>query len=373
MARSRLFIAALAFVAQLAAQGDATEAILKQAIELHQSGNINAAIEAYQEYLAARPDSPLALSNLGAAYARVARYDDAIAQYRQALKLQPGNTPVELNLALAYYKTGHTETAAANLERVHHAAPDQLQPTLLLANCWLAMGRNHEVAELLTPLSTQRPDDLAIAYMLGTALVRDNQVAGGPVIINRILRNGDSAEARLLLGATKLQARDYPAALTDLTKAVELNPQLPDVYAYYGQALLRTGDSAAATEAFRKELAANPYDFTSNLQLAVLFKEDDKIDDARQCLRRALQVRPTDLGARYQLASIDLHEGKIDEARRQMEAITREAPTFTEAHVTLATIYYRLKRKEDGDRERAIVQKLNAETQAKQQQGVNIK
>jgi len=32
-----------------------------------------------------------------------------------------------------------------------------------------------------------------------------------------------------------------------------------------------------------------------------------------------------------------------------------------------------LRRKEDGDRERAIVQKLNAEAQAKQQQGVNIK
>ncbi|HEY3834929.1 MAG TPA: tetratricopeptide repeat protein, partial [Bryobacteraceae bacterium] len=257
--------------------------------------------------------------------------------------------------------------------KVHQAAPDQLQPTLLLANCWLAMGKNHEVAELLTPISTERPDDLAVAYMLGTALVRDNQVDRGQVVINRILKNGDSAEARLLLGATKLQARDYPAALTDLAKAVELHPNLPDVYAYYGQALLRTGDSPAATEAFRRELTANPYDFTSNLQLAVLYKEDDKIDDALKCLRRALQVRPNDIGARFQLASIDLHEGKLEEARRALDAIAKEAPNFTEAHVALATLYYRLKRKEEGDRERAIVQKLNAETQARQQQGVNIK
>jgi hypothetical protein len=34
--------------------------------------------------------------------------------------------------------------------------------------------------------------------------------------------------------------------------------------------------------------------------------------------------------------------------------------------VTLATIYYRLKRKADGDRERAIVQKLISERQAKE-------
>ena len=59
-------------------------------------------------------------------------------------------------------------------------------------------------------------------------------------------------------------------------------------------------------------------------------------------------------------------QGKVDETRSALEIIVREAPSFTEAHVTLATVYYRLKRKEDGDRERVILQKLNAATQEKQ-------
>jgi len=88
---------------------------------------------------------------------------------------------------------------------------------------------------------------------------------------------------------------------------------------------------------------------------------------------RALQVRPNDIGVRYQIAAIALHDGKLDAARRELEALVKEVPAFTAAHVTLATVYYRLKRKEDGDRERSIVQKLNAETQKKQQQGVNVK
>jgi len=355
------------------AQSDSPEDILKQALSRHQAGDINGAIEAYRKYLAARPDSPMALSNLGAAYAKIARYDDAIAQYRHALKLQPGNAPVELNLGLAYYKTGQADLAAATLEKVHRAAPDQLQPTLLLADCWLAMGKNKKVVELLAGPSDERPDDLAIAYMLGTALVRDEQIPRGQVIIDRILRNGDSAEARLLLGTTKLTAQDYPAALVDLSKAVELNPNLPDVYSFYGQALLATGDSPGAAEAFRKELASNPHDYTANMQLAVLLKEDEKIDDALECLHHALQVRPGDLGARYQLATIDLRGSKAEAARHALESIVKEAPGFTEAHVALATAYYRLKRKEDGDRERAIVQKLNRDAQAKQQQGLNVK
>ena len=375
MVRRALFPASALLICAFSAsaQSETPEEILKQAIDRHQAGDIDAAIQAYRKYLDARPESPLALSNLGAAYARIGRYEDAIAQYRHALKLQPGNAPVELNLGLAYYKTGQTELATAMLERVHRAAPDQLQPTLLLADCWLAMGKNKNVVELLTPLSGQRPDDLAIAYLLGTALVRDNQVSRGQVVIDRILRDGDSAEARLLLGTTKLNAQDYPAALADLSKAVDLNPTLPDIYSYYGQALLATGDPAGAAEAYRKALAANPNDFKANMQLAVLLKEDEKIDEALACLRRALQVRPGDLGARYQLAAIDLHSEKVEAACRALESIVKEAPGFTEAHVALATAYYRLKRKDDGDRERAIVQRLNREAQAKQQQGLNVK
>jgi Flp pilus assembly protein TadD len=355
------------------AQPDATEQLLQQAIALHQAGDMSGAIAAYRKYLSARPDSFMALSNLGAAYARVARYDDAVTQYQHALKLQPGNVKIELNLSLAYYKTGRKSFAAVEAEKVHRAEPNELQPALVLADCWLAMGKNKEVVDLITPFSGRMPDDLALAYLLGTALVRDNQVELGQKAIAPILRNGDSAESHLLLGTTRLNARDYPAALTDLKRAVELNPQLPDVYSFYGLAQLGAGDPAAAAESFRKELTANPQDYMSNLQLGILTKQDEKFDEAAAYLHRALDVRPGDVGARFQIASLDLAKGKPEPARRELEAIVKEVPAYIEAHVTLATVYYRLKLKDEGDRERATVQKLNREVQEKQQRGINVK
>ena len=42
-----------------------------------------------------------------------------------------------------------------------------------------------------------------------------------------------------------------------------------------------------------------------------------------------------------------------------LEEIVKEAPEMVDAHVQLATAYNRLKRKEDADRERAIVERLN--------------
>jgi tetratricopeptide (TPR) repeat protein len=347
------------------ASGD-PEPLLQQALSLHQSGDFDGAIHAYQSYLAQRPASLIALSNLGAAYAHNGRYEDAVEQYKRALKIEPGNVQVKLNLALAYYKASHLNQAAPLFASVHAALPGELQPVLLLADCWLSLGKNKEVADLLSPIAETRPDDLGIAYLLGTALVRDKQTARGQIVIDRILRNGDSAEASLLMGTTNLQVHDYPAALADLSKAVKLNPKLPDVYSFYGKALVATGDEEGAKAAFKTELESNPNDFNSALQLGAILKRDDQMDEASKYLARALQVRPGDLAVRYQLAAIEFSRGNIEKAEKELEGIIKESPTFTEAHVLLATAYYRSKRKDEADRERAIVRKLTAETQAKQ-------
>jgi hypothetical protein len=58
--------------------------------------------------------------------------------------------------------------------------------------------------------------------------------------------------------------------------------------------------------------------------------------------------------------------GRAGEARVLLEDVVKEYPDFVEARVLLASVYYRLNRKADGDRERAIVEKLNREQQSKQ-------
>lgn len=353
--------AALALSA--AGQSQSPRDLLQHAVELHQKGDTEGAIAAYQAFLKERPDAYQIRSNLGAVLVQAGRYDEAIAQYRQALKAEPGNPGIALNLGLAYYKAGQISEAAQQFTGLHAKQPDSRQITMLDADCQLRLGNNKAVIDLLTPLPN---DDLAVDYMLGTALVRDEQTAQGQVVINRILKSGDSAEARLLMGATKSFAMDFAGALEDLTQAVKLNPNLPDVYSYYGMALLATGDQAGAAEAFRKELAGNPNDFTANLQLGAMLRGDEKPEEALPYLQRALRVRPGDPGVRFQLASIEISENKLKDARLALESILKESPKFSEAHVALAGVYYRLKLKAEGDRERAIVKRLQDEVQAKQ-------
>ena len=97
-----------------------------------------------------------------------------------------------------------------------------------------------------------------------------------------------------------------------------------------------------------------------------MLRQDHDYDGARKLLARALRVRPGDFRAEFQLASVNLAAGKLDEARAALESILKRAPQFVEAHVSLATVYYRLGRKADGDREKALAQKLTMEERAKQ-------
>jgi Tfp pilus assembly protein PilF len=117
---------------------------------------------------------------------------------------------------------------------------------------------------------------------------------------------------------------------------------------------------------FGKELEQNPNDYDANLNLGVILRQQQRYPEAMARFRRALSVRPASSPVRYQIGSLHFAQGEVDEARTALEAVVADEPRFVEAHVSLATVYYRLKRKEDGDRERAIVDELNRETQAKQ-------
>ena len=344
--------------------------LLKEAAAFHRAGQLEQAIEDYRLFLEKYPDVAPVRSDLGAALAGAGRYEEAIAEYKGALQLKP-LPQVRLNLALAYYKTAKLSLAVAELKKVRDEMPNDLRPTMLEADCYLRLGENKKVIELLTPVQQTNGDDLAIVYMLGTALVRDGQTEKGQILIDRILKNGDSAEAQLLLGTTKLMVNDFSGALADLQKAVELNPNLPEVYAYYGTALLSTGDQAGAQEAFEHALRDDPNNFDANLRMGLLLRKDEKYDGALKYIHHALEIRPGDVGVRYQIASIEMSVGQVKEARSHLESLVAEAPNFTEAHVSLATAYYREKRKAEGDRERAIVEKLNAEKQANEK-GVKV-
>jgi Flp pilus assembly protein TadD len=319
---SRFSIALLA--AALYAQTPPAGCNLSRALELHRTGDFEAAVREYQACLAADPNRAETRSNLGAVLVRLGRFQEAIDQYQAALKVAPAPIASQLrfNLALAYYKSAQIPEAAQELEKLRAAGGSDPNLILLLADCRLRTGEFKRAIELLKPFETVRSNDSAVDYVLGMALIRDGQVAEGQLRVERILGRGESAEGHLLLGAAQFTSGDYPAAVKEFTRAEALNPDLPSLHSYLGQALLFTGDADGAVAAFRKELSASPNDFEANFQLASILAHRGKPEEARPLLERAVQVRPGSEEARDALAK----GFRFDTPRRDDPGVAVGAP-----------------------------------------------
>ena len=362
--RALLFLAVLIPTVAHSQVADDPMSIAQHAWQLQQAGDYAAAVDAYRAFLKLRPDEAGARSNLGAALVKLGRYDEAIEEYQKAKKLLPGDPRIGMNLALAYEKSGQVREASKKLATLHAEMPQERQITLLLADCELQMGDYDGVIELLQPVERDDPADLATAYMLGTALIRKQRIAEGRVLLDRILRNGDSAEARFLLGTQFFESGDYPAAVKELASAIELNPRLPQLQSFYGLALLNTGDPVGAAAAFRRELAENPNDYAANLALGQILIVSKKYDEALPLIEAALLRHPESIEAALALGECLSGTGKLQEARERLEAVTRAAPASREAHRDLLSVYTQLHLGPEAARERATVSRLEREAAA---------
>lgn len=363
-------IVAIAFLWMAPALQDAPPAqsvppadLLTQAAAAYQAGDAATAIRLYRDFLKDNSEAAEIRSNLAAALVKAGRISEAVEEYKRALTHLPNNPRVRMNLALAYYKLGRIPEATTELEALHRLQPFDLQTAVLLADCLLQSGRPKESAELIAPFEREYPAERGVAYILGMALLRQNDTERAQKALDRILRDGESAESAYLLGHSAYLGQDKVAAAKYLERAIQLNPNLPGVHSFYASVLREIGKPEAAPEQYREELSRNPHDFVANLEMAMMMKQDRKFDEALVHIDRALQVRPADPGARYQRASIRLLQGHAAEAATDLEKLTAEYPNFAEAHAALATAYYRLKRKEDGDRARAAAGRAQRESQ----------
>ena len=335
---------------------------MAQAVQLHEAGDLLGAVDAYTAALRIQPDHPGVRSNLGAAYVKLGKYDEAIEQYRAAIRVDD-KPAFRFNLALAYYKAARLPDAIEAFQAVLAASPDNAPAALLLADAMLQNGEFQKVIDLLAPRDSQFTSDLGFAYVMGTALLRTGRPEQAQVYLDRIFSAGESAEAHLLMGTAFLEKGDFPAALAELRKALAINPDLPTLRTVYARALLSSGDQEAAVRELQRALLAAPNDFEANLRLGALLRRDGRHEESARYLRRAYELRPQDVTARLGLAGALLSQGKLDESRGLLEGIVAESPGYTEAHVMLATCYYRLKRTEDGDRHKAIAERLRQKEQ----------
>ena len=336
---------------------------MRQALAAQQQGNLRAAIDGYRKILAAHPDSVEARANLGAVLAADGQLDAAIEEDQRVLAAMPGQTDIRMNLALAYYKKADWRNSSEQFEQVYKARRKDVSAAMLLGFSEIKLGQAATAARLLAPLEPGNENNMDFQFVLADALIASGQEAEGVSRMEVTARVTNAIDAWVIAGTTRLHRQEFRAARADLDTALSIDSTLPGLNSLAGQARDALGDISAAQVAFEAALNQNPRDPIANLYLGTMRLKQLDFDGARPMLERALLSQPDLPQAQFQMAVLNAGTGHYVEAAAALEALEKRDPDWLDPHIQLAPLYYKLNRPGDGQREREIVQRLEAEQQ----------
>ncbi len=135
-----------------------------------------------------------------------------------------------------------------------------------------------------------------------------------------------NSAAHHLLGLTAALRRQYPLAISRITKAIDYNPNVPKYHADLAIAYRMVGQAARAIQAGRRRLALEPDVAEAHDALADLLNAGGDPVGAEQSYRAALAIDPSSTTVHNSLGDLLLGQQKYDAAATAYQSALAQAP-----------------------------------------------
>jgi predicted TPR repeat methyltransferase len=285
------------------------DALLQQAVRLHQQGKLDAAAALYRQVLAGSARQFDALHLLGVIARQQGRAGEAATLIAQALSVDPTQARAHCNLgaalqdlgepaaalvsydaalardpgyALAWDNRGNTlrrlgrpAEALASYERALALQPAQAGAWCHRAIALQDLGRHADAAASAEHALVLRPDDADALLALGNALQSLDQPAAALAAYDRLLALAPhNADAWCARGAVLKKTGDLDAALASYDRALALRPDYALAVHYRANALRALGRDAEALAGYRQALALGADGADIPFSIAALAAQD---------------------------------------------------------------------------------------------------
>lgn len=275
----------------------------------------------------------------------------------------PAETTARLADARESFAKGDVNHARQEAETLHAQSPHDVSVAVLLANCYIKMGRAEDAVSILKPLEPGNEANTELEYSLAFAMMQSKGDAESLSRMEKVAGQIRSAKAWTAAGELRMHHDEFEKAKADFDQALALDRSVPGLNTMSGIVRYALQDPDGAFPFFQAALRADPRDFQANLYDGLYRMQKGEFDEARALLELALELQPDSPLARVKMAQLDGMTGRYTEAVASLEKLEKETPNWLDPHVQLASLYYKLHRPQDGQREREIVQKLEAEQQ----------
>jgi len=260
--------------------------------ELYNSGWLEEALAAWNQYLALNPKSADAWNSKGASLLRLGRDEEALAAWEQCLALDPKRAATWYNKALALGNLDRTEDALAAYDQCLTLDPQDADAWSNKATVLGNLGRPEEALAASEQCLTLNSQDADAWNNKGAALGeldRDEEALAAWEYCLTLNPKRDNTWYNK--GLTLSSLGRFAEALVAYDRCLALNPQ--DAAAWYnkGVALALLGRLVEALVAYNQGLALSPEDaYTWNNKGVALFRLG-RLQSALTAFDHALQIR----------------------------------------------------------------------------------
>lgn len=319
------------------------------------------AAEEFRDILRIDPTNASAHANLGEIAFGEKDYAQASQEFRAALKLQPSLWNAKALLGMSELRLGNSAQAQPLLEAsFNHLDDARLKSEVgldIITLCYQSNNLNPCVGILQALLQIQpaAPDTLYTAYRLYSDLAARS--------LSRLVQTApDSAAVHEVLAQSLASRDDFPGAIGQYRKALEIAPDVPGIHFELGRMVLANSQTPAALQEAEQQfdlcLKGDPANANSLYMLGEIKWLQSKPADALKYYLRSLKIQPNSVDARIAAGKTLTALGRPAEALTQLLEAVQLDPRNEVAHYRLAQAYRKLDRASDANREEATFRRL---------------
>jgi len=260
---------------------------------------------------------------IGVALARDGSTDLAVVFLRMALYLDPTADVISLALGQMLDSAGQHEVANKLYDAVPATSPMKPTAVVRIATNLDAQGDRKEAIRRLGNIVATRPKDIDAISVLGDLQRYDSQFAEAAQTYTKALdvvggEHPGDWRFYYVRGIAYERNGEWKKAEPDFLKALDLNPDQPQVMNYLGYSWVDQGlNLGPALAMIQKAVDAVPDDGYIVDSLGWAFYKLDRIPDAVKTLEQAVQLKPNDPEINDHLGDAYWKAGRTLEARFQ--------------------------------------------------------
>ena len=272
----------------------------------------NAQAEALLNKYLTRAPNDLKAARLAATAALQQRAAARAIEYLKPLAdRMPADTATLTVLGNAYMADRKPDLALQQFEKAAALDPDDPKIQTQVALSEIDTGQGQQGLDALEHVFASESGATVAGPTLVLTELRANHVdRAAEVAESLIQRDNKNPTYHTLLGITRAAQRDYPAAERSFRAALAIDPELPSATRDLAQLYAETGRAEEAKKVYNDLLAKKPDDITALLGLADLYIAGKKWADASDVINRARTTARNDPAPSLKL--INLYELRQD-------------------------------------------------------------